>query len=81
MFSSPELVEAIAADTDGQLSLILRRIDTSGSANLTFASREHGSLAGPTLSISVTAVPEPATATLALLGLSGLAMRRRRKTA
>lgn len=73
-FSSPELVDFLNADTDGAVSLLLRRT-TGGQPNLCFASKEPTSLAPPTLQLSL--VPEPDRA--ALLALAGLALLGRRR--
>ena len=50
------------------------------SNNLGFASSENSTMQGPSLTLfsTTTAVPEPATTTLAVLGVGGLVMRRRR---
>ncbi|MFH1715883.1 MAG: DNRLRE domain-containing protein [Planctomycetota bacterium] len=48
-FSDPALVDFINADTDNQITLLLRRTTGNGSHNLGFASREHTSYSVPTL--------------------------------
>lgn len=75
-FQSSAMLDFVRADTDGVLNFIINREGGSGSNNLAFASREHTSLAGPNLALTI--IPEPATATLGLIGLAGLAARRRR---
>ena len=78
IFANQNLVDFINADTNGLATLILRRNGGSGSANLGFASKENSTLNAPRLDVVTEAVPEPATATLALLSLGGLMMRRKR---
>lgn len=85
-FSLASLTAAINADNNEALTLILRRSGTNdgNSPNLAFASKENTSNlnhAPPTLDITLAPIPEPATATLALVGLGGLVMRRRRNMA
>lgn len=48
-FASPTLDAFLNQDTDGNATLIVRRLGGSSSANLTFASKENGGLPAPTL--------------------------------
>ncbi|OHB76698.1 MAG: hypothetical protein A2Z25_17900 [Planctomycetes bacterium RBG_16_55_9] len=63
-FSDPALVDFINADTDNQITLLLRRTaGTSSSHNLAFAAKEHASYSAPTLNtIAATRAfsPDPA---------------------
>ncbi len=77
MFSSDELVDFLNDDSNDLATLILLRQGGSGGFNLGFASRENGQLLAPTLELVTEAIPEPATATLALFGLAAMARRRR----
>ena len=63
LFSSPDLLDFINADTDGLATFILTRQVNNGSHNLIFASGEDGTLMAPTLTLgfSTAPVPEPAT--------------------
>ena len=80
-FTSTELVDFLNADTNDRVTFILYSTYQTGATAATFASKEHGSLAGPTLDLSASPIPEPAAASL-LLGLGALAAtlsRRRRR--
>ena len=68
-----ELVDAINSDTNGVLTLVLRRTSNNSSV-ASFASRNNSTLAAPTLTLTL--VPEPAS--LALLGLGTLCLLGRR---
>jgi hypothetical protein len=81
IFANEDLIDFLNADTNDLVTLMLRRNGGNGGYNLVFASDEHGSLQAPRLDIVERIVPEPATATLALLGLGALARRRRRSLA
>ncbi len=51
-FSDPNLVDFINADTDNQITLMLRRTPgTSSSHNLAFASKENANYSAPTLNV------------------------------
>ena len=71
---SAALLTFINSDTDGLVTLMLRRTDGDGNCNLAFASKEHATLAGPQLTLTI---PEPATIALAAMGLAALRRRRR----
>jgi len=75
--TSPALLSFLQADTDGLATLMLRRVDTNGGNNLSFASRTNTTRAAPTLSVE--AIPEPSSLLVCggLLGV-GLWLRRRR---
>lgn len=77
-FSSAALTEFLNADTNGLVTIFITRSGGNLSRNFLPAGDTHPTFAPPTLSLIVASVPEPATATLALLGLGGLVMRRRR---
>lgn len=85
LFSSPELVDFLSADTNDLATMILQRQSSNGSWNLGFASGEEGVLRAPSLTIIEPVqpgdIPEPATMCLATLALAGLGgyVRRRRK--
>ena len=85
LFSSPELIEFLSADTNDLATLILTRQSSNGSWNLGYASGEEGQLRAPSLTVierQAGDIPEPATMCLAALGLAGLGgYIRRRKTA
>jgi len=77
--STPELVAAINADTNNLLTLMMAAGETdfpNGYGPL-FASKDHASLAGPVLSVTV---PEPATSCLLGLGLVALLAGYRRRS-
>lgn len=79
MPSISDMVNFINADTNGVVTFILSDYDNSF-AEGDFASRESttpGAFA-PTLSLTYTQVPEPASAALVLLGGGLLALRRRK---
>lgn len=71
-FSSPALTNFVNSDTNGYITIMLSRQDTSG-AWISCASKEHTSLPAPKLTIIP--IPEPASIGLVLLGL-GLLRRR-----
>lgn len=75
-FTSFELIDFLNMDTDGLATLILTRatVQTSDTVVHVFSSKEGGF--SPLLVVGET-IPEPATALLGLLGLAGLARRRR----
>ena len=79
-FTDPDLTAFLAADTNNQASILLRRVGGNSSHNLSFASTESTSYAYPALVLNV--VPEPSTLAM-LLGLAGVSllgwMRRRRR--
>jgi len=79
LFSTDELLDFLAEDTDGDVTFILQR-SAGGTANLSFASKEDSSANfAPTLNFAL-AVPEPATIAIwSLLGVAlvGFCMRRR----
>jgi hypothetical protein len=66
-FSSPELLSFINAQSDDLVSLRLWRT-TENVGNESFAAREHLTLAPPTLTLTPTAIPEPATWSMMLFG-------------
>lgn len=69
--TSPGLLSFLQDDTDGLVTLMLRRVDASGSNNLSFASLNHATRAAPTLSVE--AIPEPSSI-LFCTGLLGVGM-------
>ncbi|GAB6164848.1 hypothetical protein JCM19992_08480 [Thermostilla marina] len=80
-FSTPELVDFLNDDTNGVVTLILRRSGaTAGNGpNLAFASKENSVYAAPTLLLDAN-LPEPSAWLLGLLAVPGLVyLRRRRK--
>lgn len=72
LFTSNELVSFLQNDTDGLVTLMLTRQQRNFSIE-SFASKESALWSAPTLSVTV---PEPAT--IAILSLGGLLLRRRR---
>ena len=72
MFASDELVSFLQNDTDGLVTLMLTRQQRNFSIE-SFASKESALWSAPTLAVTV---PEPAT--IAILGLSTLILRKRK---
>ena len=80
----PDLLAFLNADTNGLATFIISRIETEqqaggGSNSIVhqFFAKENGA-GGPTLKLTGTIVPEPASALLGAMGLGVLAIRRRR---
>lgn len=75
-FSNAALLNFLKADTDGFVTFIVRRNGGTSANNLSFASSENTAQSGPRLNLVI--IPEPATASLGLMGMAGLFLRRRR---
>ena len=73
--SGASLVNFLQADTNGLVTLMLRRVGGNGSNNLSFASKE--SKVRSAAALNLTIVPEAATGLLGLLGMAMLGRRRR----
>ena len=74
--STSDLVDFINLDTNGYVTLMVGRLQQSSSFDQ-WASSEHATLNGPQLTLEYTPVPEPAS--LALMGLGGLAVIKRKR--
>ncbi len=74
-FSSQALVDFINTDSDGIMTLMISRVNTT-SAYDSFAAYEHATYAPPTLTLTYEPIPEPMT--FALMGLGGLLIRKRK---
>ena len=79
-FSSPELLAFVNLQSDDLVSLRLWRT-TENVGNEDFAAREHATLAPPTLTLTPTSIPAPATWAMMLLGLGLIGARMRWQSA
>jgi hypothetical protein len=74
------LKNLITNDTDGRITLYVGVRQNFGVTGLnTFASREHGGLPGPTLTIDFVRVPEPAAILLSLCGAVCVSVARKQR--
>jgi len=74
--TTADLVNFLNLDTNGFVTLMVGRLQQSSSFDQ-WASSEHATLAGPQLILDYTPIPEPAS--LALMGLGGLALVARKR--
>lgn len=76
-FSNANLLSFLNADTDGFVTLIIGAQKVATDPGFLWASKEHATLAGPTLDFSATLIPEPSAALLG--GIGALLLLRRRR--